>query len=96
MADGDNNMIIFEGILSELNKISQIEIDTKVVKSQVEEVDGEIIKIREHVGIDEDDAQKNVIKDKDLPATLTVNEKQRYINIGKNFVLGAGAEFQKI
>ena len=79
-----------------MNKISQIEIETKVVKSQVKDVEGEIVEIRQHVGLDEDEKQKNVISDKDLPATLTVNERQRYINIGKNFVLGAGSEFQKI
>lgn len=97
MAEGDNqNFVNFDGILQELNKISQIEIETKVVKSQVKDVEGEIVEIRQHVGLDEDEKQKNVISDKDLPATLTVNEKQRYINIGKNFVLGAGSEFQKI
>lgn len=97
MAEGDNqNFVNFDGILQELNKISQIEIETKDVKSQVKDVEGEIVEIRQHVGLDEEESQKNVIKDKDLPATLTVNERQRYINIGKNFVLGAGAEFQKI
>ena len=97
MAEGDNqNFVNFDGILQELNKISQIEIETKVVKSQVKDVEGEIVEIRQHVGLDEDEKQKNVISDKDLPATLTVNERQRYINIGKNFVLGAGSEFQKI
>lgn len=97
MAEGDNqNFVNFDGILQELNKISQIEIETKVVKSQVKDVEGEIVEIRQHVGLDEEESQKNVISDKDLPATLTVNERQRYINIGKNFVLGAGSEFQKI
>lgn len=97
MAEGDNqNFVNFDGILQELNKISQIEIETKVVKSQVKDVEGEIVEIRQHVGLDEEESKKNVISDKDLPATLTVNERQRYINIGKNFVLGAGSEFQKI
>ena len=76
MAEGDNqNFVNFDGILQELNKISQIEIETKVVKSQVKDVEGEIVEIRQHVGLDEDEKQKNVISDKDLPATLTVYER---------------------
>lgn len=97
MADGDNNVLIdVEQILSELDKISQLQIETKVVKGQVKDVENNIVEIREHVGLDDNDAKKNIIGKDKLPTTLSINEKLRYINIGKNFVLGAGAEFQKI
>lgn len=56
----------------------------------------DVEEMKEFVGYEDDSQLKNVIDKKKLPARLTNNERIRYENIGKQFMLGAGKEFDRI
>lgn len=95
MAEGNSE--IFDTLLYELEKVEKLNSKVKTVKSQQESLREEVIDIKDFVGYDGDDIKSNNIIDKNkLPARLNTNERIRYENIGKQFTLGAGKEFQKI
>lgn len=91
------NSEIFDTLLYELEKVEKLNSKVKIVKSQQESLQEEVIDVKDFVGYDGDDIKSNNIIDKNkLPARLNTNERVRYENIGKQFTLGAGKEFQKI
>lgn len=101
MAEQDN--LSFDTIINELYRVDVIEKENSLLKEKVEEQAAVIDKlgkdtqeVKEKAGIEESGKEKNVIGSEKLPATLTTSERRRYQNIGKEFIDGAGAQFQKI
>lgn len=101
MAEQDN--LSFDNIINELYRVDVIEKENSLLKEKVEEQAAVIDKlgkdtqeVKEKAGIEESGKEKNVIGSEKLPATLTTSERRRYQNIGKEFIDGAGAQFQKI
>ena len=94
MADVNSEM--FDTLLNELNKVEELSSTVRGVVSSQHKISGEVTEVKEFVGFDEDVQTKNVIDKNKLPAKLSTQERVRYENIGKQFTLGAGKEFQKI
>lgn len=95
--------ISFEQVLRELSRTEELENQNAQLQKQVDEQAKAIDElkksseeVKEKAGIEESGKEKNVIGSEKLPATLTTSERRRYQNIGKEFIDGAGAQFQKI
>lgn len=95
--------ISFEQVLRELSRTEELENQNAQLQKQVDEQAKAIDElkkssdeIKEKAGIEESGKEKNVIGSEKLPATLTTSERRRYQNIGKEFIDGAGAQFQRI
>lgn len=95
--------VTFEQVLRELSKTEELEKQNAQLQKQVDEQSKAIEtlkkgekEVKEKTGIEEGGKEKNVIGAEKLPATLTTSEKKRYQNIGKEFIDGAGDQFQKI
>lgn len=95
--------ISFEQVLRELSKTEELEKQNAQLQKQVDEQSKAIEtlkkgekEVKEKTGIEEGGKERNVIGAEKLPATLTTSEKKRYQNIGKEFIDGAGDQFQKI
>lgn len=95
--------ISFEQVLRELSRTEELEKQNAQLQKQVDEQAKAIDElkkssdeVKEKAGIEESGKEKNVIDSEKLPATLTTSERRRYQNIGKEFIDGAGAQFQKI
>lgn len=95
--------ISFEQVLRELSKTEELEKQNAQLQKQVDEQSKAIEtlkkgekEVKEKTGIEEGGKERNVIGAEKLPATLTTSEKTRYYNIGKEFIDGAGDQFQKI
>lgn len=92
----DENTGMYDYFLSELDKVSKIDVTVKSLKKEQKQLVVDVEEVKEFVGIEETEKQSNVIDKDKLPAVLTGNEKKRYENIGKQFVEGAGKEFIRI
>lgn len=95
--------ISFEQVLRELSRTEELEKQNAHLQKQVDEQAKAIDElkkssdeVKEKAGIEESGKEKNVIGSEKLPATLTTSERRRYQNIGKEFIDGAGDQFQKI
>lgn len=95
--------ISFEQVLRELSRTEELENQNAQLQKQVneqakaiDELKKSSEEVKEKAGIEESGKEKNVIGSEKLPATLTTSERRRYQNIGKEFIDGAGAQFQKI
>lgn len=95
--------ISFEQVLRELSRTEELENQNAQLQKRVDEQAKAIDElkksseeVKEKAGIEESGKEKNVIGSEKLPATLTTSERRRYQNIGKEFIDGAGAQFQKI
>lgn len=95
--------VTFEQVLRELSRTEELEKQNAQLQKQVDEQSKAIEtlkkgekEVKEKTGIEEGGKEKNVIGAEKLPATLTTSEKKRYQNIGKEFIDGAGDQFQKI
>lgn len=93
----------FQSILEELRKADEIEKQNAQIQEELEEhsasidsLEDQTAELLEAAGLEEDDKERNVIGKDKLTATLTSSEKKRYQNIGKEFIDGAGKEFQRI
>jgi hypothetical protein len=82
----------FENIFTELKKIQQLEESDVQLRVMYGNQKDEINKVKSELGLDdnESDIKKNVVGGEDAPSRLTSNERNRYKNIGKAFVEGAG------
>lgn len=100
-----------ESIIEKNNEliIQQMEVIQKISNNQDEifhniddiltkcaETDDTLGKIQEHVGFKKTQKEKNVINEKKTPSNLSGSEKKRFESIGKAFISGAGAVFEKI
>lgn len=95
--------ISFEQVLRELSRTEELEKQNAQLQKQVDEQAKAIDElkkssdeVKEKAGIEESGKEKNVIGSEKLPATLTTSERRRYQNIGKEFIDGAGDQFQRI
>lgn len=88
----------FENIFTELKKIQQLEESDVQLRVMYGNQKDEINKVKSELGLDdnESDIKKNVVGGEDAPSRLTSNERNRYKNIGKAFVEGAGQQFKNI
>lgn len=91
--DPTNNYDVF---LAELERVSTLDAKVTSMKKSQNQILTEIEEVKEFVGIEESDNQRNVVGKDKLPTTLKANERKRYENIGKQFVEGAGREFERI
>ena len=91
--DPTNNYDLF---LAELERVSTLDAKVTSMKKSQNQILTEIEEVKEFVGIEESDNQRNVVGKDKLPITLKANERKRYENIGKQFVEGAGREFERI
>lgn len=91
--DPTNNYDLF---LAELERVSTLDAKVTSMKKSQNQILTEIEEVKEFVGIEESDNQRNVVGKDKLPTTLKANERKRYENIGKQFVEGAGREFERI
>lgn len=99
----EQNITDFDGIILELQRIekiesSQEELQNKLSKTneKVQVIEDSIKEVGQSFGIEETSKKKNVIDGDKLSSTLTTSEKKRYENIGKEFIAGAGKEFENI
>lgn len=92
IASEDN---VLDNIVEELQKIQRLQSTTDRLYNRVDGIQDTIDDIKQTTGIQQDQKQKNIIKD-DISATLSNNERKRYQNIGKEFVQGAGKQFSRI
>lgn len=93
----------YENVMLELQRIEELEDSNKEILSQLKESKESQQKLEyannslmKTIGLEEDDKKKNVIDGDKLSSTLTTSEKKRYENIGKEFIAGAGKEFENI
>lgn len=94
MAGLDTDML--DTLLVELEKVDKMDKKVIEVSSSQKNIQRDITEVKEFVGFDDSAQTKNIIDKDKLPARLTLNERVRYENIGKQFTLGASKEFQKI
>ena len=99
----EQNITDFDGIILELQRIekietSQEELQNKLSKTneKIQVTEDSLKEVRQSFGIEETSKKKNVIDGDKLSSTLTTSEKKRYENIGKEFIAGAGKEFENI
>lgn len=92
----DVNPEMFDTLLDELAKVDKLSAKVNSVSKSQEQLTSDVEEMKEFVGYEDDSQLKNVIDKKKLPARLTNNERIRYENIGKQFMLGAGKEFDRI
>lgn len=94
MADGElsNYDIIIEELIKRKNEEQNAELKN-TVEEHTEQIEQIQIQVDNEIS-DEDD--KNVIDSGKLSPTLSSSEKKRYQNIGKEFIDGAGKEFQNV
>lgn len=92
----DVNPEMFDTLLDELAKVDKLSANVNSVLKSQEQLTSDVEEMKEFVGYEDDSQLKNVIDKKKLPARLTNNERIRYENIGKQFMLGAGKEFDRI
>lgn len=102
MAEEQDNLN-YDNVLLELQRIERLEQNHDEIQSQIEEIKEVQDELKENakfvsetIGIEENDKKKNVIDGGKLSSTLTTSEKKRYENIGKEFIAGAGKEFENI
>lgn len=93
----------YNNVMLELQRIEQLEHSNEEILSQLkvtEKAQTALEKsndaLMENVGLKDDIKKKNVIDGDKLSSTLTTSEKKRYENIGKEFIAGAGKEFENI
>lgn len=91
MTQGED--IDYDIILDELIKRKTEEQNVEI-REKIDEHSEEISQLQEQV--EEDDTDENVIDEGKLSPILTSSERKRYQNIGKEFIDGAGKEFQSI
>lgn len=87
---------IYDVLIEELEKVDKLSQRVSITTSHQKQLQGEVEEVKEFVGFEDEAQSKNVIDKNKLPARLTPNERVRYENIGKQFTLGAGKEFQRI
>ena len=87
---------IYDVLIEELEKVDKLSQRLSITTSHQKQLQGEVEEVKEFVGFEDEAQSKNVIDKNKLPARLTPNERVRYENIGKQFTLGAGKEFQRI
>lgn len=92
----DVNPEMFDTLLDELAKVDKLSAKVNSVSKSQEQLTSDVEEMKEFVGYEDDSQLKNVIDKKKLPTRLTNNERIRYENIGKQFMLGAGKEFDRI
>lgn len=93
----------WDAIMKELERVKNIRPRVISVSKKVQKLSKDVQLIKKVDNIDQKsqdklDKDENVISDesKSLKAVLTQNQKRRYQNIGKQFVKGAGVQFDKI
>ena len=94
MADVNGEM--FETVMKELEKVGKLNSAVKNISNSQKSLRADVEEVKEFVGYEDEAQTKNVVDSKKLPARLNTQERTRYENIGKQFTLGAGKEFQKI
>ncbi len=90
-----NNNTNWQYFLQQLEKVQKLSNRVNRAQIRMNYTDNEISEIKEAVGLDQGQTQKNVITN-EVPSTLSVSQKKRYEEIGKQFVQGAGKEFARI
>lgn len=90
-----NNNTNWQYFLQQLEKVQKLSNRVNRAQIRMNYTDNEISEIKEAVGLDQGQKQKNVITN-EVPSTLSVSQKKRYEEIGKQFVQGAGKQFARI
>lgn len=90
-----NSNIDWDYFIQEIGKIQRIQSTINYTANQVSFIEQDVNKVKEFVDFQESQKKQQIIQPK-INSTLNVNEKKRYQNIGKQFVQGAGKEFEKV
>ena len=85
----------WEFFMKQLQRVETLSKRVGFSEIRISEAQDDILAIKQEVGMQEGEKEKNVIQKK-VSSILTANQKKRYENIGKQFVQGAGKQFARI